>query len=97
MAEKPGRSALRSPAANGACEGCELPAPFTRPTGEPYLEPHHTRRISDAGPDHPAWVIALCPICHRRVHYGEDGDSYNEELLVKLPQLESAVTLVVPP
>jgi 5-methylcytosine-specific restriction protein A len=77
--------------ASGVCEGCSQPAPFTRPNGQPYLEPHHTRRISDGGPDHPAWVIALCPTCHRRVHYGDDGDAYNQELMGKLGELEAAV------
>jgi hypothetical protein len=38
----------------------------------------HDRR--DGGPDHPAWVIALCPKCHRRAHYGADGPEYNRTL-----------------
>jgi 5-methylcytosine-specific restriction protein A len=59
--------------ANGHCEGCGSPAPFFQPDGSPYLEPHHLRRVSDGGPDHPAHVIALCPNCHRRVHAGIDG------------------------
>jgi 5-methylcytosine-specific restriction protein A len=54
--------------AQGKCEGCDASAPFLRPDGNPYLEPHHLRRLSDGGPDHPAYVIALCPSCHRRVH-----------------------------
>src|ERR1700746_1774493 len=24
------------------------------------------RRLSDGGPDHPRWVVAVCPNCHRR-------------------------------
>jgi 5-methylcytosine-specific restriction enzyme A len=62
--------------AQGKCEGCNAPAPFLRTDGTPYLEPHHLRRISDGGPDHPAHVIALCPNCHRRVHAGADGHPY---------------------
>jgi 5-methylcytosine-specific restriction enzyme A len=65
---------------NGKCEGCNAPAPFLRSDGTPYLEPHHLRRLSDGGPDHPAHVIALCPNCHRRVHAGADGKAYNAEL-----------------
>ena len=53
--------------AGNNCEGCHSLAPFTRKDGSPYLEPHHIRRLSDGGPDHPAFVIALCPNCHRRV------------------------------
>jgi 5-methylcytosine-specific restriction protein A len=26
-------------------------------------------------------VIAVCPNCHRRVHYGEDGDAFNNDLI----------------
>lgn len=43
--------------AGGNCEGCGAPAPFTKPNGQPYLEPHHIRRLSDGGPDHPRWVV----------------------------------------
>lgn len=74
--------------AAGTCEGCGTPAPFLTPKGEPYLEPHHTRRISDGGPDHPRWVAALCPTCHRRVHHASDGPTYNSSLESKLASLE---------
>lgn len=66
--------------AQGICEACKAPAPFTRPDGTPYLEPHHTRRLADDGPDHPEWVGAICPTCHRRIHYGADGASINTTL-----------------
>ena len=58
--------------------------------GRPYLEPHHTRRLSDGGPDDYHHVIALCPTCHRRVHHGEDGATYNADLVAKLATIESA-------
>jgi 5-methylcytosine-specific restriction protein A len=74
--------------AKGSCEGCEKPAPFMRIDGSPYLEPHHIRRVSDGGPDDPAFVIALCPNCHRFVHAGKDRADYNAELLVKMAKLE---------
>lgn len=76
--------------ADGVCEGCGEEGPFktkSRPS-RPYLEPHHTERLSDGGPDIPAHVIALCPACHRRVHQGEDGDAYNRSLKRKLKKLE---------
>ena len=77
--------------ANGNCEGCASPAPFQRVDGTPYLEPHHLRRISDGGPDHPAHVIALCPNCHRRVHAGADGQSYNRALIASMLRVEPKV------
>jgi 5-methylcytosine-specific restriction protein A len=74
--------------ANAECEGCKTPAPFLRPDGTPYLEPHHLRRLSDGGPDHPAHVIALCPNCHRRVHAGADGEAYNTKLIASMVMIE---------
>ncbi|HKH47226.1 MAG TPA: HNH endonuclease [Thermoanaerobaculia bacterium] len=86
--ERKQRAYLRSEAvriyvlrrAEGRCEGCREPAPFKRVDGTPYLEPHHLRRLADEGPDHPRWVAALCPNCHRRVHSGEDRAGYNEKI-----------------
>src|SRR5262245_5253174 len=66
--------------ANGQCEGRGIPAPFLTPDGQPYLEVHHIRRLSDGGPDHPRWVVAICPNCHRRAHYAEDAVRYNAHL-----------------
>jgi 5-methylcytosine-specific restriction protein A len=66
--------------ADGVCEGCGKEAPFVTPQGRPYLEAHHVRRVSDGGPDHPRWVIALCPNCHRQIHHGQDGETYNKQL-----------------
>ena len=74
--------------ANGTCHGCEQPAPFQRTDGSPYLEPHHIRRASDGGPDHPRFVIALCPNCHRRVHAGIDGAAFNDRLLEMMTGIE---------
>jgi 5-methylcytosine-specific restriction protein A len=74
--------------ADGHCEGCGRPAPFLTRQGRPYLEPHHTLRLSDGGPDVVWNVIALCPTCHRRVHHGQDGKDFNDSLRCKLRALE---------
>lgn len=71
----------------GVCEGCSVPAPFHGKEG-PFLEVHHLHRLSDGGPDHPANVVALCPNCHRRVHFGKDGSAYNEKLIEVANDLE---------
>ena len=76
--------------AAGKCELCDQPAPFHRSGGAPYLEPHHTTRVSDGGPDHPQFVAALCPACHREVHYGEHARVKNLTLTEKLRVIESA-------
>jgi 5-methylcytosine-specific restriction enzyme A len=72
----------------GICEACDQPAPFLKKDGNPYLEPHHTTRLADEGPDHPAWVGAICPTCHRRIHSGEDGAMWNEQLQERLKAKE---------
>lgn len=75
--------------ANGRCELCTSPAPFVKVDGSPYLEPHHTTRISDGGPDHPLHVGAVCPSCHREIHFGQNGALRNAELQIRLRQVES--------
>lgn len=76
--------------ANGVCEGCGSPAPFQRRNGAPYLEAHHLHKLSDNGLDSPCNIIALCPNCHRRVHYGCDGDEFNNKLIGVIKQKEQA-------
>ena len=66
--------------ADGTCEGCRLPAPFQTQAGEPYLETHHIRRLSDGGPDVPRWVVGLCANCHRRAHQSADAVEFNRIL-----------------
>jgi 5-methylcytosine-specific restriction enzyme A len=75
--------------AKGVCEACRKPAPFRRPDGTPYLEPHHTRRVADGGPDHPRWVGGVCPNCHQEVHHGEHGHEVNRRLEEYLGTVES--------
>ena len=70
--------------ADGICEGCGSKAPFVTKQRRPYLEPHHIRRRADGGPDDPRWVAALCPNCHREVHYGFKGEELNQRLSDKL-------------
>ena len=77
--------------AEGTCEGCQEKAPFLTKKRRPYLEPHHIRRLADGGPDHPRWVIALCPNCHCRVHHAHDGDEYNDELKRRVQTIEDDI------
>ncbi|RZT05351.1 5-methylcytosine-specific restriction enzyme A [Duganella sp. CF402] len=74
--------------AAGHCESCDQPAPFIRKNGTPYLEPHHTTRVSDGGPDHPRFVGAVCPACHRELHFGVGGEAKNAALQERLRALE---------
>ncbi|WP_204375796.1 HNH endonuclease [Pseudomonas citronellolis] len=74
--------------ANGRCEGCGLPAPFSRPDGRAFLEVHHMTRLADDGPDLPANVAALCPNCHRRAHYSIDRMEFGCTLREHVAALE---------
>lgn len=74
--------------ARGVCEACGKSAPFSRRDGTAYLEPHHIRRYSDGGPDHPRWVGAVCPNCHREIHHGVNGERLNRELDQRLGAIE---------
>ncbi|WP_164588207.1 HNH endonuclease, partial [Pseudomonas viridiflava] len=66
--------------AAGSCECCGTPAPFVTKAGQAYLEPHHVNRLSDGGLDHPNFVAAVCPTCHKEIHYGALGEKKNEAL-----------------
>jgi len=83
--------------AEGYCQGCDEKAPFETPDGDPYLEVHHVFRRADGGPDHPDTVIALCPNCHSKRHYGRRGDQFNRELIQKLRERAKQKIGNIPP
>lgn len=57
--------------ANGFCERCKKSAPFLRAKDQtPYLEVHHLIQLAHGGEDSVANAVALCPNCHRELHYG---------------------------
>ena len=57
--------------AAGYCERCDKPAPFSRAKDNtPYLEVHHKIRLSNGGEDTIENAIAICPNCHRELHFG---------------------------
>ncbi|SUB63591.1 Predicted restriction endonuclease [Plesiomonas shigelloides] len=61
--------------ASGKCECCDSEAPFSTAEGEPFLEVHHLRRLADGGSDMVTNAVALCPNCHREMHYGVNKSS----------------------
>jgi predicted HNH restriction endonuclease len=57
--------------ANGICERCGKEAPFKRKSDcSPYLEVHHVKRLADGGKDCVENATAICPNCHRELHFG---------------------------
>ncbi|EHN67946.1 HNH endonuclease [Aliivibrio fischeri] len=76
--------------AKGICEACHMNAPFEAKSG-PYLEVHHLTRLADGGSDTPENVIALCPTCHRKVHYSIDKDELNNKMIFIVQMIESSI------
>ncbi|WP_430736748.1 HNH endonuclease [Roseicyclus salinarum] len=77
------------PRSGGLCEHCAEPAPFTTKGGNPYLEAHHIRQMTAGGPDDPRFVVAVCPTCHRRAHYGHDASDTNKAMLDYVASVEA--------
>ena len=69
--------------ADGKCECCDSNSPFFKPNGNPYLEVHHVKLLSDRGHDTVTNAIAVCPNCHREFHHG-----INKRALVELVYLK---------
>ena len=51
-------------------------------TGKPYMEGHHSLPMRlqpkfDYSLDVYANIVCLCPVCHRRIHFGEKQDRIN--------------------
>ncbi|MCA8213305.1 HNH endonuclease [Burkholderia cepacia] len=76
--------------AKGTCECCSEPAPFKGADGLPYLEVHHVRKLAELGPDLVSNTVAVCPNCHRELHYGENARALVERLYARLPRLVRA-------
>jgi hypothetical protein len=73
--------------ANGACECCSKPAPFQSLDGIPFLEVHHVVKLADRGPDTVTNAVAICPNCHRELHYGGRAKELVEALYEKVGRL----------
>ena len=57
--------------AKNICGRCNQQAPFLRGSDQsPYLEVHHQILLAHGGEDTVENAIALCPNCHREMHYG---------------------------
>lgn len=73
--------------ASGNCEACDTAAPFEDVDGLPFLEVHHVRRLADGGSDTATNAVALCPNCHRALHYSRDAKALAESLYLKVARL----------
>jgi len=78
--------------AQGYCELCSHPAPFQDDYDEPYLESHHITMLADGGADTPENTAALCPNCHRWLHYGANRIAEAEKLRLTIAAKETGAS-----
>ncbi|QFU75344.1 HNH endonuclease [Halioglobus maricola] len=74
--------------ADGSCECCEKPAPFVKDDGTAYLEVHHVVTLAQGGPDTVSNTVAVCPDCHRALHFAADRDVRVEKLYMNIDRLQ---------
>jgi 5-methylcytosine-specific restriction enzyme A len=55
--------------AQGKCQLCNSTAPFLNKDFVPFLEIHHIEWLSKGGTDTIDNAVALCPNCHRKMHF----------------------------
>ncbi|WP_428943811.1 HNH endonuclease [Pantoea sp. FN060301] len=72
----------------GVCENCGKNAPFYLNDGSPYLEVHHVIPLSLAGADTTNNCVALCPNCHRALHYSQNSKELIEMLYINIDRLQ---------
>ena len=59
-------------ASDGRCEACKKEAPFLTYERVHFLEVHHVRHLAEGGSDTIDNAVAVCPNCHRALHYAFD-------------------------
>ena len=74
--------------AKGICEACDKAAPFIGSDHEPFLEVHHLILLADGGPDTVDNAVALCPNCHRQLHYGMGKKKLRDVLTKKTQRIK---------
>ena len=72
---------------DGVCESCGKIAPFCKDDGSPFLEVHHLKRLADGGSDTVSNTVAICPNCHRELHYGADRAIKTKEIISRRERL----------
>ena len=68
--------------ANGICQLCQKHAPFYS-KHTPFLEVHHVKTLAEGGSDKITNTVAICPNCHRALHYSDKKLELLESLYEK--------------
>lgn len=72
----------------GTCQICGEP-PFEQRGGGEFCEVHHIVPLKNGGPDGPPNLLALCPNCHKKLHYARSV-AYDPD-----PRLEQARSVTI--
>lgn len=71
---------------------CQIPScnyiGFKKSNGEKYIEIHHLAPLSQEGKDSIENTVALCPTCHRKLHYAHNKEELKENLKQYLKKLD---------
>ena len=70
--------------AQGHCEYCNNLGPFELEEDIYYLESRHVEFLSEGGIDVLENIVALCPSCHRKAHYGYLKRDEKNEIVKKV-------------
>jgi len=71
----------------GFCEKCNFQSPFIKTNGQFFMEVHHVKLLAENGEDTIYNSVAVCPNCHRELHYGKDKEKIIELLYEKIARL----------
>lgn len=83
----PGVKAWVLKLANEKCELCKGKAPFITNQDIGYFELHHVVRLADGGSDTVENTVALCPNCHREMHFGKNNIEKTKTLYKNVKRL----------
>ncbi|HIF9162850.1 TPA: HNH endonuclease [Photobacterium damselae] len=73
--------------ANSQCELCKSTPFLKSSTNKPYLEVHHVKKLADGGSDTVTNAVALCPNCHKEIHFGINASKLIEQLYSQVLRL----------
>ena len=73
--------------ADNCCDLCGAEGPFEKEDGNLYLEVHHVKMLADGGPDTVDNAVAVCPNCHRALHYSKNRDELVSRLYERVERL----------
>jgi predicted HNH restriction endonuclease len=73
--------------ANGKCEYCQETG-FIKDNGKHYMEVHHLRPLAEHGSDKPRNTVAVCPNCHKKLHFAQCRKKIRTELIQRITRLK---------